>query len=133
MNNSTNRAMFIKVDCIRLHVADLDAGITFYRDRLGQQLVWRTEKEAGLRLRDSDSEIVLHLEPGRPEIDLMVESADGASAQFEKAGGTVLIPPFEIQIGRAAVVEDPWGNQLVLLDAGKGLLKTDSDGWVIKS
>jgi len=29
------------------------------------------------------------------------------------------------------VLEDPWGNPLVLLDASKGLLKTDADGNVI--
>jgi hypothetical protein len=26
------------------------------------------------------------------------------------------------------VVEDPWGNSLVLLDTSKGLLKTDANG-----
>ena len=41
------------------------------------------------------------------------------------------MPPFDIQIGRAVVVEDPWGNQLVLLDTSKGLLLTDADGTVV--
>ncbi len=41
------------------------------------------------------------------------------------------MPPFDIQIGRAVVVEDPWGNRFVLLDASKGLLVTDADGNVI--
>lgn len=38
--------------------------------------------------------------------------------------------PFEIQIGRAAVVADPWGNTYVLLDTTKGLLETDNQGRV---
>jgi hypothetical protein len=42
----------------------------------------------------------------------------------------VVVPPFEIQIGRAAVVQDPWGNQLVILDSSKGILATDAEGQV---
>ncbi len=43
-----------------------------------------------------------------------------------------MIPrPFDIKIGRCVVVKDPWGNQLVLLDSTKGLLKTDQAGNVI--
>jgi predicted enzyme related to lactoylglutathione lyase len=120
-----------KVDCIRLYVADLNAGLAFYRDRLGHELIWRTEEAVGLRLPDGEAEIVLHAERAELEVDLQVGSADAAAERFEGAGGTVLVPPFDIQIGRAAVVEDPWGNRLVLLDASKGLLITDADGQVI--
>jgi predicted enzyme related to lactoylglutathione lyase len=31
-------------------------------------------------------------------------------------------PPFDIEVGRAAVVEDPDGNRLVLLDLSRGRL-----------
>jgi len=48
-----------------------------------------------------------------------------------EAGGTIVVPPFDIQIGRCVVVRDPWGTSLVLLDASKGLLITDADGNVI--
>ena len=120
-----------KVDCVRLYVPDLEAGLAFYRDQLGHELVWRTGEAAGLRLGESDTEIVLHTEPGQPEIDLTVESADEAAVRFEAAGGKVVVPPFDIQIGRAVVVQDPWGNQVVLLDSSKGLLVTDAEGNVI--
>ena len=120
-----------KVDCVRLYVPDLEAGLAFYRDHLGHELVWRTGEAAGLRLGESDTEIVLHTEPGQPEIDLTVESADEAAVRFEAAGGKVVVPPFDIQIGRAVVVQDPWGNQVVLLDSSKGLLVTDAEGNVI--
>jgi predicted enzyme related to lactoylglutathione lyase len=120
-----------KVDCIRLYVADLEAGLAFYRDRLGHELIWRTREAAGLRLPDSEAEIVLQTEQAELEVDLKVRSADAAAGRFQKAGGVVVVPPFDIQIGRAAVVEDPWGNCLVLLDAGKGLLVTDAEGRVI--
>jgi lactoylglutathione lyase len=120
-----------KVDCIRLYVADLEAGLAFYHDRLGHELIWRTERAVGLRLPGSEAEIVLHTERAELEVDLKVRSADAAAERFQDAGGTVVVPPFDIQIGRAAVVEDPWGNRLVLLDASKGLLVTDADGQVV--
>lgn len=117
-----------KIDCIQLYVADLEAGLSFYRDRLGHQLIWRTGTAAGLRLPESEAELVIQTERPEPETDLLVDSADDAAAYIQQAGGKIIVPPFDIQIGRCTVLEDPWGNQLVLLDGSKGMLKTDSDG-----
>lgn len=124
-------ALIRKVDCVRLYVQDLEAGLSFYHDRLGHQLIWRTETAAGLHLPDSEAELVLQTEDQRQEVDLLVDSADEAAKTVEQAGGKVIVPPFDIQIGRCVVLEDPWGNALVLLDTSKGLLKTDADGNVI--
>lgn len=120
-----------KVDCVRLYVPDLEAGLAFYRDHLGHELIWRTETAAGLRLPETDTELVLQTEEQRQEVDFLVDSADKSAKFIEQSGGKVIVPPFDIQIGRCVVVEDPWGNPLVLLDASKGLLKTDTDGKVI--
>ena len=120
-----------KFDCVRFYVPDLEAGLAFYRDRLGHALIWRTVEMVGLRLPDSDAEIVLHTEPRKPEIDFKVQSADEAAARIEEAGGKIVVPPFDIQIGRCTVIQDPWGNEFVLLDASKGLLVTDEEGNVI--
>jgi len=120
-----------KVDCVRLSVADLESGLSFYRDQLGLELLWRTEQAVGLGMPDDTTEIVLHTERQRPEIDLKVESADEAASQIVKAGGEIRVPPFDIQIGRCVVIADPWGNELVLLDTTKGFLETDSEGNVI--
>ena len=125
-------ALIRKVDCVRLYVPDLEAGLAFYRDRLGHELIWRTNTAAGLHLPESDTEIVIQTEDQRQEVDLLVDSADEALKVVEQAGGKVIVPPFDIQIGRCVVLEDPWGNPLVLLDMSKGLLKTDSDGNVIE-
>ena len=130
MTETQSKALIQKVDCIRLYVADLEQGLVFYQDKLGLELIWRTEQAGGLRLSDDETEVVLHTEPQPPEIDLKVESADQAARQLEQAGGTVVVPPFDIQIGRCVVVQDPWGNELVLLDATKGLLVTDEQGYV---
>ena len=124
-------ALIRKVDCVRFYVPDLEAGLSFYRDRLGHELIWRTETAAGLRLPESEAELVLQTEDQRQETDLLVDSADEAARFIEQAGGKVVVPPFDIQIGRCVVVEDPWGNPLVLLDASKGFLETDTNGNVI--
>ena len=120
-----------QVDCVRFYVSDLDQGLAFYRDQLGHELIWRTERAVGLRMPDTDAEIVLQTEDRGQELDLKVASAEAAAMRFEKAGGKVLVPPFDIQIGRAVVVQDPWGNRFVLLDTSKGLLVTDDDGYVV--
>ena len=80
---------------------------------------------------DSNAEIVIQTERADMEIDIAVASADAAAATIAEAGGRVVVPPFDIQIGRCTVVDDPWGNRLVLLDVSKGLLLTDAQGVVV--
>jgi lactoylglutathione lyase len=114
-------ALFQKIDCVRLPVDDLEAGIAFY-GRLGHELIWRRPTQVGLRLRDTDAELVLQTEDPDPEVDVLVGDADAAASAFEGAGGRVVRGPFDIEVGRCVVVEDPWGNRLVLLDLGRGPL-----------
>jgi adenosylhomocysteine nucleosidase len=131
LETAIRKTLFDKVDCIRLHVPDLESGLSFYRDQLGHALIWRTAQAVGLRMPGSEAELVLQTEQEGQEVDLTVNSADEAARSFVEAGGTLLVAPFDIQIGRCCVVRDPWGNQLVLLDTSKGLLKTDEEGNVI--
>jgi len=126
---SVSRPLFRKLDNHMLRVADLDAAIAFYRDRLGHRLLWRTDEAVGFALPDTDAELVAHLNIG-PEADILVEDVDEAFAVFLGAGGDALQPPFDIAIGRCARVRDPFGNELVLLDQSKGVLATDREGRV---
>lgn len=125
------KAMLRKVDCVEFYVPDLDAGIHFYCDQLGQELNWRTPTSAGIQLPESDAEIVLQTERPNREADMLVDAVDEAVLRFEQVGGTILVSPFDIQIGRCAVVADPFGNRFVLLDLSKGLLKVDEHKNVI--
>ncbi len=127
MEDSQAGPLVRKVDSLQLRVSDIDAALAFYRDRLGHTLVWRTETAAGLAMAESGAELVIQSER-ETELDLLVESADAAAERFVEAGGSLVAGPFDIQIGRAAVVEDPWGNRLVLLDMTKGRMVTDADG-----
>jgi predicted enzyme related to lactoylglutathione lyase len=116
---------------VQIPVPDLDAGLAFYRDQLGHELIWRTETMAGLQMPESDAEIVIHTDQWGMEVNLLVASAPDGAAAVEQAGGRVVVPPFDIQIGKCTVVEDPWGNELVLLDLSKGSLVTDEAGKVV--
>ena len=82
-------------------------------------------------MADGGSELLLNAEPWKWKTDLLVESAESASKRFEEAGGSVISGPFDIEIGKAVVVRDPWGNEFVLLDASKGQLATDADKNVV--
>ena len=128
MTEPKREPLIRQVDCIQIPVPDLEAALDFYRDRLGHELIWRTDTAAGLRLPESEAEIVVQTERPQLEPNLKVDSADDAAEQFVKAGGSVIVPPFDIQIGRCAVVQDPFGNRLVLLDMTKGRLTTDEQG-----
>jgi predicted enzyme related to lactoylglutathione lyase len=66
------------------------------------------------------------------ETDLTVDSVPEALMRFTSAGGKILRGPFEIQIGRCAVVADPWNNVLVILDASQGTLQVDENKRVIE-
>ena len=131
MKPAARKPLLRKVDCIRLYVPDLDAGLAFYRDQLGHSLIWRTKRAVALRLPESNAEIVLQNEDKEQEVDFTVESAEAAAAAIAQAGGRIVVQPFDIQIGRCVVVHDPWGNRLVLLDTSKGVLATDAEGNVV--
>jgi predicted enzyme related to lactoylglutathione lyase len=121
--------LFKKIDAVTIPVPDLDAGLRFYGDCLGHRLRWRRDDigQAALAMSDGDTEIVLTTQL-RYEPDWLVASADEAAATIEAAGGRIVTAPFDIPVGRLAVVEDPFGNALTLLDLSKGHYATDDAG-----
>jgi predicted enzyme related to lactoylglutathione lyase len=123
--------LFQQVDAVTVPVPDLDSGLRFYQQALGHELRWRHDDigQAGLRLPGSDTEIVLTTRQGY-EPNWLVASADEAALAVRSAGGRVVTEPFDIPVGRVAVVADPFGNVLVLLDLSKGRYVTDSTGQV---
>ncbi|MEO6629167.1 MAG: VOC family protein [Aquihabitans sp.] len=122
-----NQGLFRKVDAVTIRVPDLDLGLAFYAGSLGHVLKWRNDAigQAGLGMPDADTEIVLTTEQGY-EPNWLVESADAAAIEVMKAGGEIVAEPFDIPVGRVAVVSDPFGNVLVLVDLTKGRYQTDS-------
>jgi catechol 2,3-dioxygenase-like lactoylglutathione lyase family enzyme len=116
-----------KIDAVTVPVPDLDSGLAYYRDRLGHPLLWRNDAigQAGLGMPDSDTEIVLTT--GLPYAPTwLVDDVDAAVEVFD----VVVTPAFDVPVGRCAVVEDAFGNRLVLLDLSKGRYVTDHNGSV---
>ena len=119
--------LLTSIDCMMLPVTDLEAAVTFYRDKLSQPLAWRTDKAAALRIGESE----LLLNPGPPRSRHQGRLRRRGGQRFVEAGGSIVAGPFDIKIGKCVVVKDPWGNHLVLLDSTKGLLQTDAAGNVV--
>lgn len=120
------------VDAVTVAVPDLDAGLEFYAGRLGHELIWRNDDlgQAGLRCPDAETEIVLSTGLAYAP-NWLVHSADAAAETIVAAGGRMISPPADIPVGRVAVVDDPFGNQLILVDLRRGRYRTDHSGAVI--
>ena len=123
--------VLVDVDAVTLTVPTLDEGLRVYRDALGHELLWRNDAtgQAGLKTANGTAEIVLVTRQS-PAPNWLVRSADRAAAAFVTAGGRILAGPSDIPVGRLAVVADPFGNTLVLVDLTKGTYTVDSAGRV---
>jgi predicted enzyme related to lactoylglutathione lyase len=119
------------VDAVTVRVPDLDRGLEFYRNHLGHELAWRNDAlgQAGLRLPDGDTELVLSTRLD-PAPNWLVASVADAVERVVAAGGAVVADPAPIPVGRLAVVADPFGNPLVLIDLSAGRYATDERGRV---
>jgi catechol 2,3-dioxygenase-like lactoylglutathione lyase family enzyme len=115
------------VDAITIPVPGLDEGLEFYQDRLGHRLLWRNDAigQAGLALPDSSVEVVLTTRQ-QMEPNWLVESMDMAMHDLVASGARVAAEPSTVPIGRVAVVIDPFGNPLVLVEL-TGRYETDTD------
>jgi predicted enzyme related to lactoylglutathione lyase len=113
--------IFRRVDAVTVPVPDLEAGLRFYGQALGHRLKWRNDAvgQAGLELADGDSELVLTTRQSY-QPNWLVDSVDDAVELLTGHGGDLVTAPFDIPVGRAAVVHDPFGNTLVLVDLSKG-------------
>lgn len=117
-----------KVDAVLVKVPSIEEGLDFYREQLGMQTCWKKEDMAAVKL--GDSELVLSTKFD-PETDFLVESVEHAVGVIVKAGGKLVVEPEDIPVGKVAVVEDPFGNKLTLIDLSKGLYQTDDSGNVV--
>lgn len=116
-----------QLDAVTVPVPDLDEGLAFYRDQLGHELLWRNDAvgQAGLRLPESNSEIVLSTSLAYAP-NWLVTSVGEAVERVVAAGGRVIAEPAPIPVGQVAVVSDPFDNPLVLVDLSSGSYLTDA-------
>ncbi|GAA0466441.1 hypothetical protein Ade02nite_46640 [Paractinoplanes deccanensis] len=110
--------MLRKIDCVMVTVPDLEAGAAFYTETFGLRRLWQDEKSIGLGMAETDAEIVLHTALLDVSVHYLVDDVDAAVRGYP---GRVRTAPFDIAVGRCAVVEDPFGNAVGILDLRKGL------------
>jgi lactoylglutathione lyase len=121
--------MLKKIDCVMIRVEDVKAAMAYYADVFGLQPVWWDESSAGLVFPESGAEIVVHYYPDIPsrvEVNYLVENVISAVQTLETKGCRILIEPFDIAIGKCAVIEDPFGTELCILDMTKGACRLGS-------
>ncbi len=114
--------MLRKIDCVMVRVPDLTSAVEFYTRVLGLRPLWRDDASAGMGMPETDAEIVLHTMdlPGDRSVYYLVDDVRDAVATAARAGCLVQEEPFEVAIGLCAVLEDPFGNALCLLDMSNG-------------
>jgi len=112
-----------KVDCIMVKVDDVDKAREFYLRVFGMHPTWRDATSAGLRFPESDAEIVLHSIrdiPARVDVTYLVDDVIAAVAALTAEGCSVAAPPFDVVIGKCAVIIDPFGTPMTIIDMTKG-------------
>lgn len=116
--------MLRKIDCVMIRVDDATAAARYYERVFGLLPQWSGDDAIGLRFPDSDTEVVLHCDddiPGPVEVHYLVDDVIAAVAAFASQGCEILTPPFDITVGKCAVIRDPFGVRLCMLDLTKGL------------
>jgi lactoylglutathione lyase len=112
-----------KIDCVMVRVADLEAVAAFYERVFGLKRKWSDEGQVGLGFAETDAELVLHTDPQIPPsggVHYLVDDVDAAVRSFGEEGCAVVVEPFDIAVGRCAVIRDPFGAVLAILDLSKG-------------
>ena len=115
--------MFKKIDCVMIRVDDVAAGEKFYAEVFGLKPLWREARSVGMRLPETDAEIVLHDNsqiPHRVEVHYLVDDVVASVKGYAEKGCRVLVPPFDVLIGKCAVIQDPFGTTICLLDQTSG-------------
>jgi predicted enzyme related to lactoylglutathione lyase len=122
--------MLKKIDSVILHVSDVAEALDFYADVFGLKPIWQDERagEAGLLFPDGDSVLVLHanpISPGQVEVRYLVDDVPGALRRYTDQGCKVLVEPFEVHRGRGAIIQDPFGMQICIVDKSRGKAERD--------
>lgn len=116
--------MLRKIDCIMIRVDDIQAAAAYYAKVFGLRPLWSGDDAIGLAFLETDAEIVLHNDPEIPspvEVHYLVDDVVATVAYYETQGCSILVAPFDITIGKCAVIQNPFGIRLCILDLTKGL------------
>jgi predicted enzyme related to lactoylglutathione lyase len=116
--------VFKKIDCVMIRVDNPAAAEKFYTEVFGLRTSWRHGGSIGLRFPETDVEIVLHSRsdiPNRVEVHYLVDDVVAAVKTYAEKGCRIVVEPFDILMGKCAVISDPFGTVTCILDATSGL------------
>lgn len=114
--------MLRKIDCVMLKVPELEKAAAYYESVFGLKRLWQDAHSVGMGMPETDAEIVLHDDPNIPKdisVHYLVDDALQAVDHFAANGCLIRAQPFDIAIGKCAIVEDPFGNIICILDMTK--------------
>jgi predicted enzyme related to lactoylglutathione lyase len=106
-----------------IRVDDVEAAATYYAEVFGLHPQWSGDDSIGLVFPETNAEIVLHHNPDIPssvEVYYLVDDVVAVVADYAAKGCQVLVEPFDITIGKCAVIQDPFGTRLCILDMTRG-------------
>jgi predicted enzyme related to lactoylglutathione lyase len=115
--------MLKKIDCVMIRVDHVAAAEKFYSRVFGLKALWREAGSVGMALPETNAEIVLHNNtaiPHKVEVHYLVDDVVAAVKQYAENGCRVLAPPFDVLIGKCAVIQDPFDTTICLLDLTSG-------------
>ena len=107
-----------------IRVEDVEVSAAYYAKVFVLRPKWSGEGAVGLVFSENDAEIVLHREttiPSSIEVHYLVDDVVVAVAHYAAQGCQILVAPFDITIGKCAVIRDPFGTRDCILDTTKGL------------
>jgi predicted enzyme related to lactoylglutathione lyase len=113
--------MLKKIDCVMVPVGDLEEAAAFYARVFDLRRLWQDESSIALGMPETDAEIVLHTVALPPDVNVhyLVDDVLAAVAVARERGAIIRTAPFDIPVGRCAVLEDPYGNPVCLLDLSR--------------
>lgn len=106
------------IDRILLKVTDLASATRYYTAVLGMVVDRQHSGVVALRMKDGSTEVVLHHDSHRPEVEVCfrVEDVRRLYEQRQHMGLTFAAPPTATQQGYRAVIRDPQGTLLTIQD-----------------
>ena len=109
-----------KIDAVLLRVSDLEKTADFYVDVMGLRRGWTdTENQMiGLLFPGNDTELVLHCDESLPDpnVSYQVENVLDFVEEYKRKGFKVIVEPFDIRCGKCAILEDPEGHSIEIMD-----------------
>jgi catechol 2,3-dioxygenase-like lactoylglutathione lyase family enzyme len=113
----------LKIDSVMYRVGDLAKAEAYYTGVLGLRRLWADAERnmIGLGLAESDAEVVIHTDPAipSPDFSFLVADVETLCEEHEKGGQRFILRPIEVRTGSFAVLADPDGNPIPIIDLKK--------------